>query len=77
MIFVDDHRDRLHDVEQRARRELGLKATSGDYRAAIHSAFATIDRRRRHGVRWWAILPVALSLLLVFAAVVLLVVYSQ
>ncbi len=51
-IYYDERRARLRDIEERARRELGMAPTDGSGSAArLRGAFTTSARRRRTSAR--------------------------
>ena len=65
-IYVDAQRDRLAEIEQRARRELGLDEPEAPSSASLRGVFSRgqkhVNRRRERGQS----LSLKMSLLLIF-----------
>ncbi len=76
-IYVDEHKDRVNQIEQHARQELSMEQPSrGDEasrRKSLHEAFAAatphVARHKRRGlstVMWGPLLLIVLMLLLCY-----------
>lgn len=72
-IYVSERRDRLAEVEQRARRELGLDPPEPFKPDDIRGMFAAAQRHRK-GTGWLWNIPMLLLLIAVLAAVALIIV---
>ena len=76
-MYVDEHKDRVRQIERQARQELGMEQSSPDdeasRRKSLHEAFAAatphVARRRRHSlsaVMWGPLLLIVLMLILCY-----------
>ena len=75
-IYFDSSKERLQQVEQRAKYELGLAPASAYIPADLHGVFSAAQHRRKSGVTWLSI-PMILSVVLIIAAVTAVVVFSH
>ena len=77
-IYIDARRERLEQVEQRARQELGLASSVSYVPSDLHGTFSTAQKQRRQGrgLLLWSF-PMLLSVVLVLLATVLLLVFSR
>jgi len=77
-IYIDARRERLEQVEQRARQELGLAPQGAYVPSDLHGVFSTAQKQRRkgRGLLLWS-LPMFLAVLLVLLASVLLIAFSR
>ena len=77
-IYIDERRERLEQVEQRARQELGLTPTSAYVPSDLHGVFSANQKqlRKGKGLLFWN-LPILLSVLIVLLAAVLLIAFSR
>ena len=77
-IFIDASRERLEQVEQRARQELGLVPPAAYVPSDLHGVFSASQKQRRkgRGLLLWS-LPMLLSVILVLLATVLLIAFSR
>ena len=67
-IYSDSRKERLQQVEQRARHELGLSPSSAYSPADLHGVFASVHHRHK-GVMSWLNIPMVLSVVLILAAI--------
>ena len=76
-IYIDARRERLEQIEQRARQELGLAPQSAYVPSDLHGVFSAVQKQRRkgRGLLLWS-LPMLLAVLLVILASVLLIAFS-
>ena len=77
-IYIDERRERLEQVEQRARQELGLAPVSAYVPSDLRGVFSANQKqlRKGKGPLFWS-LPMLLSVLIVLLAAVLLIVFSR
>ena len=77
-IYIDARRERLEQVEQRARQELGLAPRSAYTPSDLHGVFSAAQKQRWKGSRLllWS-LPMLLAVILVILASVLLIAFSH
>ena len=76
LIYVDNRQERLKEIEQKARQELGMELQPSYSPAHLHGVFSAAQSHRRGGGQAW-IVPVLLSMLLILLAVVFLVLFSN
>ena len=77
-IYIDERRERLEQVELRARQELDLVPASAYVPSDLHGVFSA-NQKQRHksrGLLFWT-LPMLVSVLIVLLATVLLIVFSR
>ena len=77
-IYIDARRERLEQVEQRARQELGLAPQSAYVPSDLHGVFSAAQKQRQkgRGLLLWN-LPMFLGVLLVLLATVLVIAFSK
>lgn len=77
-IYTDTRRERLQQVEQRARQELGLEPVSAYVPSDFHGTFSAKqkEQRKSRGLLLWN-LPMLLAVILVILASVLLIAFSH
>ncbi len=77
-IYTDARRERLQQVEQRARQELGLAPASSYVPSNLRGTFSAKQKEHRkgRGLLLWS-LPMLLAVILVILASVLLIAFSH
>ena len=77
-IYVDARRERLKQIEQRARLELGLAPASAYVPSDLRGTFSAKQKEQRKGreLLLWS-LPMLLAVILVIFASVLLIVFCN
>lgn len=66
-IYSSERRDRLTQIEQRARQELGIEPPTPFRHEDIRGLFSSVQSHKR-GNGWLWSLPMLLSLIVIFAA---------
>ena len=77
-VYIDERKERLQQVEQRARQELGLVPQNAYVPSDLHGVFSAARKQRQkgRGLLLWS-LPMFLGVILVLLATVLLIAFSQ
>ena len=77
-IYIDARRERLEQVEQQARQELGLAPQTAYVPSDLRGVFSATQKQRRkgRGLLLWS-LPMLLAVLILFLATVLLIIFSR
>lgn len=69
-IYIDERRELLTEIEQRARGELGLEPAEQQLSKRLHAAFAAKSRSvATRGVAGWMVLPMAMLVVIVFIVI--------
>ena len=72
-IYIDERRERLADIEQRARQQLGLTPSPTFQPSDLRGAFARVHHHQR-GSGWLWNIPMLLFLALIALAVLLILI---
>ena len=77
-IYIDARRERLEQVEQHARQELGMAPPSAYVPSDLHGVFSAAQKQRQkgRGLLLWS-LPMLLAVILVLLASVLLIAFTN
>lgn len=69
-IYIDERKERLADVEQRVRQQLGQAAgQSADNASRLRGVFSSAARRRPLRSVWKQLLPMVLVLIILFIVI--------
>lgn len=69
-IYIDERRERLADIEQRARQQLGLTPSPAFQPSDLRGAFARVQHHQR-GSGWFWNIPMLLTIAFVLTIVLI------